>query len=92
MRTTPTSAGVATSFRPALTPEDFRAWLELRRSAGHSLSAIGRSLGVGHRAITFWINGTSGVSDTVLLLAELLRRAPVDLSAGLPGDGRRVGS
>lgn len=84
MRTTPKGAAAVGSFRPALSTEDFRAWLCMRRAAGHSLSAIGRDLGVGHRAITFWINGTSGVSDTVLLLASHLCTAPVDLAPGLP--------
>lgn len=77
-------AGVAVTFRPALSREDFCAWIELRRSAGERLAAIGCSLGVSQPAISQWLTGATTPSRTVLLLAEHLRRAPVDLAPGLP--------
>lgn len=53
-------------------------------SAGETQAAIGRSLGVSQPCVNRWLHGSCNVSDTVLLLAELLRRAPVDLADGLP--------
>lgn len=83
---------VAASFRPTLTQEVFCVWIKDRLSQGERKATIGRSLGVTGAGVNRWLTNRCGVSDTVLLLAELLRRAPVDLSAGLPGDGRPVGS
>jgi transcriptional regulator with XRE-family HTH domain len=76
---------------PALSREDFRAWIELRRSAGESLASIGRSLGVTQPAISQWLTGATTPCRTVLLLAEHLRRSPVDLSPGLPDGDRPAG-
>lgn len=69
---------------PHLTPTQFIAWLESRLSAGESCTQVGRSLGVTHAAIRRWISGASGVSDTVLLLAERMLLEPRELAAGLP--------
>lgn len=57
-----------------LTPALFRAWLKGRLDAGESRAEIGRSLGVTHEAVRLWIKEASGVSATVLLLAERLIR------------------
>jgi len=80
------------SLRLSLSREDFRAWLQMRLAEGETQAAIGWSLGVSQPCVNRWLRNTSTVSDTVLLLAEQLYRGPVGLSAGLPGDGRRVGS
>lgn len=77
-------AKVAACPRPALTPHCFRIWIKDRLSAGESKTAIGRSLGVTGAGVSRWLTNRCNVSDTVLLLAELLRRAPVDLAPGLP--------
>lgn len=63
-----------------LTREDFLAWLHSRKAAGESLSAIGRSFGVSQPAVTQWLRGTSGISATILLLAELQMRTPQRLT------------
>jgi transcriptional regulator with XRE-family HTH domain len=77
-------AAVAATFRPALSREDFCAWIELRRSARESLASIGRSLGVSQPAISQWLTGATTPSRTVLLFAAHLAQAPVDLADGLP--------
>lgn len=82
---------VAASFRPHLTTPDFLQWLKDRMSRGEEQQAIGRSLGVTGSAVNRWLSGRSGVSDTVLLLAELRRQAPIDLSAGLPVGSKPAG-
>jgi transcriptional regulator with XRE-family HTH domain len=67
----------------SISREDFVKWLDARRSAGESLSAIGRSLGVSQPAISQWLAGTSGVSGTALLLAaRLIRDRAVDWPLG----------
>lgn len=54
---------------PFLTPAEFRTWLRDRLTHGYTRAALGKSLGVTGMAITRWLTG-SGVSNTVLLLAE----------------------
>jgi hypothetical protein len=49
-----------------------------------SPTAVGRELGVDAVTVHRWRNGTRTPSNTVLLLAELLWRAPQDLAPGLP--------
>jgi DNA-binding transcriptional regulator YdaS (Cro superfamily) len=63
-----------------LTREVFVTWLHSRKSAGESMSAIGRSLGVSQPAVSQWLTGASGVSTTTLLLAELQMRTPGGLT------------
>lgn len=70
----------------------FLAQLRIRVSRGETMSTIGRELGVRKQSVHQWLTGATTPSRTVLLLASYLYRAPIDLSAGLPGDGRRVGS
>jgi hypothetical protein len=48
-------------------------------------------LGVDRVTVCRWRNGTRKPSKTVLLLAELLWRAPRDLPPGLPADGQDQG-
>lgn len=49
---------------------------------------IGRALGVDRVTVCRWRNGTRKPSKTVLLLAELLWRAPLDLPDGLPAESQ----
>jgi transcriptional regulator with XRE-family HTH domain len=58
-----------------LTAAQFRDYLQARRNAGHSLTAIGASLGVSHAAVGHWLAGKREPSSTVLILAELLGRS-----------------
>ena len=67
-----------------LSPSELVAWLGARRSVGHSFTAIGRDLGVSRQAVQQWLSGATQPSHTVLLLAEPLCRAPLDLAPGLP--------
>ncbi len=67
-----------------LTLSEFVTWLGERRSAGHSLTAIGRDLGVSRQAVQQWLNGATQPSRLALMLAESLCRAPLDLAPGLP--------
>ena len=84
------SIDVGCHHSPTLTRQAFVQWLNDRLSAGETRTAIGRSLGVSHEAVRQWVSGRSGVSGTVLLLAEHLMAVPRDLAAGMPGvDGRR---
>lgn len=69
-----TSESMGSLLTLALTPALFRAWLKARLDAGESRAEIGRSLGVTHEAVRLWIKEASGVSATVLLLAERLIR------------------
>ena len=56
--------------------------------SARSAAAVGRELGVTRQAVHRWIKGHAPPPKTVILLAELLWRAPRDLPAGLPGDGQ----
>lgn len=58
-----------------LTTVQFREYLQARRDAGHSLTAIGASLGVSHVAVGHWLAGKREPSSTVLILAEILGRS-----------------
>jgi hypothetical protein len=57
-----------------LTTVQFRDYLQARRDAGHSLTAIGESLGVSHVAVGHWLAGKREPSSTVLILAERILR------------------
>jgi transcriptional regulator with XRE-family HTH domain len=67
-----------------LTRPEFVAWLAARRSAGDSLTAIGRDLGVSRQAVQQWLNGATQPSRMVLMLAEQTCRAPLEMVPGLP--------
>ena len=67
-----------------LTASEFVAWLDARRYAGHSFTAIGRDLGVSRQAVQQWLGGATQPSRTALMLAEQLYRAPLELFPGLP--------
>lgn len=67
-----------------LTRSEFVTWLVTRRSAGHSVSDIGRDLGVSRQAVQQWLSGATQPSRMALMLAGQLYRAPMDMSAGLP--------
>ena len=58
-----------------LTALQFRDYLQARRDAGHSLTAIGESLGVSHAAVSQWLAGRREPSSTVLILAAMLERS-----------------
>jgi predicted transcriptional regulator len=58
-----------------LTAAQFRDYLQARRNAGHSLTAIGASLGVSHAAVSQWLAGKREPTGTVLILAEILERS-----------------
>ncbi len=63
-------------------------FLALVRSLGLSHSEIGASLGVSHVSVSKWLSGERIPSPTVRLLAGCLWVGmPVDLPAGLPGEG-----
>jgi hypothetical protein len=76
-----------------LTRSEFVAWLRTRLSAGHSLTAIGRDLGVSRQAVQQWLSGATQPSRMALMLAEQLYRAPLELplelAPGLPLAARR---
>jgi transcriptional regulator with XRE-family HTH domain len=59
-------------------------WLDVRRSAGESSTAIGRELGVSRQAAQRWMKGATQPSRTALILAEQLYRAPPEMAPGLP--------
>lgn len=67
-----------------LTRSEFLTWLDVRRSTGESLTAIGRDLGVSRQAVQQWISGATQPSSMALKLAEQLYRAPLELAPGLP--------
>lgn len=67
-----------------LTHSQFLVWLHLRRSAGVSLTDIGRDLGVSRQAVQQWMNGGTQPSRMALMLAEQLYRAPLEMAPGLP--------
>jgi transcriptional regulator with XRE-family HTH domain len=67
-----------------LTHSEFLRWLEERRSAGHSFTAIGRDLGVSRQAVQQWLSGTTRPSLTALMLAQTLCHAPLELASGPP--------
>jgi transcriptional regulator with XRE-family HTH domain len=69
-----------------LTCSEFVKWLVPRRSAGDSLTAIGRDLGVSRQAVQQWLSGATQPSRTVLMLAEQLCHAPLEMAPGLPLD------
>jgi hypothetical protein len=68
----------------ALPAEVFLAWIKDRVSFGESKASIGHSLGVTGVAVNRWLTKRCGISDTVLMLAELRYRGAVDLAPGLP--------
>jgi transcriptional regulator with XRE-family HTH domain len=67
-----------------LTRSEFVAWLDVRRSAGDSLTAIGRDLGVSRQAVQQWLNGATQPSRMALMLAEQSCHAPLEMAPGLP--------
>ena len=72
-----------------LTRSEFVTWLNVRRSAGHSLTAIGRDLGASRQAVQQWLSGATQPSRMALMLAEQLYRAGLELAPGLPLAARR---
>jgi transcriptional regulator with XRE-family HTH domain len=68
-----------------LTRSQFAAWLQSRRDAGETLSAIGARFGVSHVTVTHWLSGKRNPSKTVLVLAGELSRTLLDMAPGLPG-------
>jgi transcriptional regulator with XRE-family HTH domain len=72
-----------------LTRAEFVAWLDARRSAGDSFTAIGRDLGVSRQAVQQWLNGATQPSRKALILAEQLCRAPQEMAPGLPMPAER---
>ena len=72
-----------------VTPFQFVAWLNVRRSRGDSFTAIACDLGVSRQAVQQWLSGATQPSRMALMLAEQLYRAPLELAPGLPL-GRRA--
>lgn len=60
------------------------AHIRTRIDRGESMGTIGRELGVSKQSVRQWLTGERRPSRTVLVLASLLYRAPVDLAPGLP--------
>lgn len=52
----------------------FIKWLQRRITHGESRAAVARELGVSREMIRHWLDGRSGVSGPVLLLAERLHK------------------
>jgi hypothetical protein len=69
---------------PMLPRSQFTAWLQARRDAGETLTAIDDSLGVSRVTVKYWLTGQRTASRMALVLAGDLRRAPVELAPGLP--------
>lgn len=67
-----------------LTRSQFGAWLQARRDAGETLTAIGDSFGVSHATVAHWLSGQRTPSRMALVLADELRRAPLEMAPGLP--------
>lgn len=67
-----------------MSPDEFTVWLRQRRSAGETLKEIGDSLGVSHVTVIGWLSGQQNPSRMALAFASELRRAPMELAAGLP--------
>jgi hypothetical protein len=67
-----------------LTRSQFAAWLQARRDAGETLTAIGESFGVSHVAVAHWLSGKRNPSPMALLLAGELCRRPMEMAPGLP--------
>ena len=67
-----------------LTRSEFAGWIEARRSAGHSFTAIGRDLGVSRQAVQQWLSGATRPSRVAMMLAETLCHAPLELAEGPP--------
>jgi DNA-binding transcriptional regulator YiaG len=67
-----------------LTHSEFVGWLEARRSAGHSFTAIGRDLGVSRQAVQQWLSGATRPSRVALMLAGTVCHAPLELADGPP--------
>lgn len=63
-----------------LTRDIFLHHVKDRLSKGETRVQIGSSLGVSGMAVTRWLQGRSGVSATILLLAELQMRTPQRLT------------
>ena len=72
-----------------LTRSELVAWLDVRRSAGDSFTAIGRDLGVSRQAVQQWLNGATQPSRMALMLAAILSHQPRELAPGLPQQARR---
>jgi hypothetical protein len=72
-----------------LTPAQFLVYLQARRDAGETLTAIGQSFGVSHVTVSHWLSGKRNPSRVILVLAGEIYRAPVELPAGLPVGAER---
>lgn len=68
-----------------LTAAQFRDYLQARRDAGYSLTAIGASLGVSHVAVGHWLDGKRNPSRMALVLAGMLAQRD---AGSWPLDGR----
>jgi hypothetical protein len=67
-----------------LTRSEFVAWLRARRCAGHSLTAIGRDMGVSRQAVQQWLSGATQPSRMALMLGSVLAGYSRELEPGLP--------
>lgn len=67
-----------------MTRSQFVRWLQTRRDAGETLTAIGDRLGVSHTTVTYWLSGKRNPSRMTLVLAGEICRAPVEMAPGLP--------
>ena len=61
----------------------FLAWVELHATQAQ----VAARLGVTRPLVSQWLSGRRIPSKTVLILAALLAREPVDLADGLPPTG-----
>jgi transcriptional regulator with XRE-family HTH domain len=68
-----------------VTKNQFLEWLQARRAAGETLTAIGESLGASGVSASLWLSGKRNPSPMALTLAEHLMRQPVEMAPGLPG-------
>lgn len=68
---------------PPLALPAFLDWVELHQTQAH----VAARLGVTRPLVSQWLSGTRIPSKTVLILASLLAREPVDLADGLPPAG-----
>jgi transcriptional regulator with XRE-family HTH domain len=50
-----------------LTRSQFAVWLQARRDAGETLSAIGKSFGVSHVTVAHWLSGQRTPSRMALV-------------------------
>jgi hypothetical protein len=68
-----------------LTSSQLAVWLQARRDAGETLSAIGERFGVSRVTVTYWLSGQRTPCRMALVLAGELSRTPLDMAPGLPG-------